>query len=118
MLGRQSLGVNKATKQAQTKEGVPDHKLHTLVRTHTIRWGNQYLQLEGNNLLRAGIDPAAEKFKRDNKGNKEAIVDPNESEEGSKAGKAVSTSEICLTSTSWEQNQELGGLLRYLYQTK
>jgi hypothetical protein len=55
-----------------------------------MRWGNQYLQLEGNNLLRAGIDPAVKKFKRDNEGNKEAIVEQNESEEGSKAGKALS----------------------------
>jgi hypothetical protein len=107
MLSRQSLGVNKAIKQAQTKEGVPDHKVHTLVRTHTIRWGNQYLQLERNNLLRAGIDPAVEKFKRDNKGNKEAIVEPNESEEGSKAGKAVSASEICLTSTAGRRTRSL-----------
>jgi hypothetical protein len=39
MLSRQSLGVNKAIKQAQTKEGVPNHEVHTLVRTHTIHWG-------------------------------------------------------------------------------
>ncbi len=50
--------------------------------------------------------------------NKEAIVEPNESEEGSKAGKVVSASEIGLTSTDWEENQELEGFLRYPYQTK
>jgi hypothetical protein len=59
-----------------------------------------------------------EKFKRDNKGKKEAIVEQNESEEGSKTGKAVSSSEICLTSTGWEENQEFEGFLRYLYQIK
>jgi histidyl-tRNA synthetase len=69
-------------------------------------------------LLRAGIDPAVEKFKRDNKSKKEAIVEPNEREEGSKTGKAVSASEICLTLTGWEENQELAGFLRYLYQIK
>jgi hypothetical protein len=62
-LSRQSLGVNKTIKQAQTKEGVPDHKVHTLVPTHTIRWGNQYLQFERNNLLLADIDPDVEKFR-------------------------------------------------------
>ena len=55
MLSCQSLGVNKAIKQAQTKEGVPDHNAHTQVRMHTIRWGNQYLQLDHNNLLRSGL---------------------------------------------------------------
>jgi len=43
-------------------------------------------------------------------------VEPNESEEGSKAGKAVSASEIGLTSADWEENQELEGFLRYPYQ--
>jgi hypothetical protein len=65
------------------------------------------------------VDPAVEKFKRDNKGNKEDIVEPNEIEQGSKAGKAASASEIGLTSTDWGENQEFeGGFLRYPYQIK
>jgi hypothetical protein len=50
------------------------------------------LQLERNNLLRPAIDPPVEKYKMHNKGNQEAIVEPNESEQGSRAGKAVSAS--------------------------
>jgi hypothetical protein len=118
MLSRQSLSVNKGIKELQTKAGVPDHKVHTLVPTATTRWGNQYLQLERNNLLRAAIDPSVEKYKRDNKGNKEAIVEPNESDQGSKAGKAVAATEIGLQSNDWEENQELEGFLRYPYQIK
>ena len=76
----------------------------------------EHIQLpiaEQNFSLCAGIDPAVEKFKRDHKGNNETIVELNESEEGSKAGKVVSASEISLTSTDWEENQELAGFLRY-----
>mmetsp|Transcript_8737 Transcript_8737/g.20960 ORF Transcript_8737/g.20960 Transcript_8737/m.20960 type:complete len:90 (+) Transcript_8737:1-270(+) len=70
-----------------------------------------------NNLLRpAIIDPAVEKYKRDNKGNKEAIVEPNESsDQGSKAGKPVPASEIGLSSDDWEGNQELETFLCYPY---
>ena len=46
------------------------------------------------NLLRLAIEPNVEKFKRDNKGEKEAIVENDESEGGSKLGKAVPASEI------------------------
>lgn len=118
MLSRQSLSVNKAIKEAQLQAGVPDHKVHTLVPTVVTRWGNQYLQIQRNNLLRAAIDPAVEKYKRDNKGNKEAIVEPNESDQGSKAGRAVPATEIGLSSTDWEENQELEGFLHYPYQIK
>jgi hypothetical protein len=38
--------------------------------------------------------PGNDLFKRDNKGKKEAIVEPNKSEQGSKAGKTVSLSEL------------------------
>ena len=118
MLSRQSLAVNKGIKDAQTKAGVPDHKVHTLVPTATTRWGNQFLQIERNNLLRVAIDPVVERFKRDNKGNKEAIVEPNESDQGSKAGTAVPATELGLGSDDWEANQELEGFLRYPYQIK
>eukprot|EP00966_Prymnesium_polylepis_P063004 1462362-Prymnesium_polylepis.1 len=83
--------------------------------TATTRWGNQYSQLSTNHLLRAAIDPAVEKFKKDNKGNKEAIVEPNESNQGSKAGRAVAATEIGLSSDS---NQDLEGFLSYRYDIK
>jgi hypothetical protein len=97
---------------------VPDHKVHTLVPTATTRWGNQFLQLQRNNLLRPAIDPVVKKYKRDNKGNKEAIVEPNESDQGSKAGNAVPATEIGLLPSDWEENQELEGFLSYPYQIK
>jgi len=82
----------------------------TLVDTATTRWGNQYLQISRNCLLRSAIDPTVEKYKRENKHNKEAIIEPNESDQGSKAGKAVAATELGLDSTDWETSQEMEGL--------
>jgi hypothetical protein len=118
MLSRQSLAVNKAIKQAQLDADVPDHKLLSLVRTATTRWGNQYCQISRNNVLRPAIDPSVEKYKKDNKGNKEAIVEPNESDQGSKAGKAVPATELGLAADDWAANQELEGFLAYPYDIK
>jgi hypothetical protein len=115
MLSRQTFGVNKAIKKIQTKEGGPDHKVHALVRMHTICWGNQYLQIERNNQCPLIL------LSRSSRGTTRATMRPSWSrtslsEEGSKAGKAVSASEIGLTSTDWEEDQELEGFLRYPYQ--
>lgn len=118
MLTHQSLATNKAIKLAQTRAGVPDGEVRTLVSTATTRWGNQYEQLERNNLLRAAIDPTVEKFKKDHKNCKEAIVETNESDEGSKAGRAVPASEIGLTPDDWECNQEMESFLSYPYDIK
>ena len=118
MLSRQSLAVNKSINDAQIEAKVPFQSVHTLVPTQVTRWGNQFEQLQRNNLLRAAIDPAVEKFKKDNKGSKEAIVEPNESEQGSKVGKAVAPAELGLSSDDWEANQELEGFLSYPYDLK
>ena len=67
----QSLAVGKAIKEAQLDAKVPAHKLRTLEPTATTRWGNQYSQLTTNCDLRPAIDPAVEKFKRENRNNKE-----------------------------------------------
>lgn len=56
MLSHQSLATNKAIKEAQLNAGITDHDVRTLVSTATTRWGNQYQQIERNNLLRLAID--------------------------------------------------------------
>lgn len=118
MLSRQSLAVGKAIKVAQLDAKVPAHKLRTLESTATTRWGNQYSQLTTNCDLRPAIDPAVEKFKRENRNNKEAIVESNESEEGSKAGRPVPASELGLDSDDWEQSQELEAFASYPFDIK
>eukprot|EP00966_Prymnesium_polylepis_P020000 460682-Prymnesium_polylepis.2 len=69
-----------------------------LVRTCPTRWGNEYLQLERNNILKLSIDPSLQEYKKANKGLKEAIVVTNDSDQGSKVGKAIAAADIGLTS--------------------
>jgi hypothetical protein len=110
--------VNKEIKQAQEGAGVPHQKVFALVPTATTRWGNQFLQLERNCLLRPAIDPTVEKFKRENRHNKEAIVEPNESDQGSKAGKPVAAVELGIDPAAWEESAELEAFLSYPYDIK
>lgn len=118
MLSHQSLATNKGIKEAQSGAGIQDHDIRTLIATATTRWGNQFQQIERNNLLRLAIDPTVEKFKRDHKNEKEAIVEMNESDQGSKVGTAVPANEIGLSSDDWECNQEMEGFLSYPYEIK
>ena len=67
--------MGKSIAEAQRAAGVPDHLVKTLTPTMVTRWGNQEKQLQTNNTLRLAIDPAVDKFKREHKGDKEAIVD-------------------------------------------
>ena len=93
--------MGKSINNAHLAADVPPDKVLTLVRAATTRWGNQYSQVSSNCKLRRAIDPAdpaVEKFKRENRSNKEAIVEDNESDHwGSKVGRAVSAADLGLT---------------------
>ena len=118
MLSRQSGAFLKSIKGMQTDAGVPDHKVLVPERTATTRWGNQFVQLLKDCVLRPAIDPSLEKYKKENKGNKEALVETNESDQGSKVGKAVAATELGLSPDDWEQSQELEGFLSYPHDIK
>ena len=118
MLSRQSGSFLKSLKDMQTAAGVPDHKLLLPERTSTTRWGNQYVQLFKDCILRPAIDPSLEKYKKDNKNNKEAIVETNESDQGSKVGQAVAASDIGLAPGDWEESIEMEAFLSYPYDIK
>jgi len=117
-LSNQSSMYNKSLKDAQIEAGVPLQNVLQPVRTMTTRWGNQYKQLEGDALLRPGIDGCLEKYKRENKGNKEAIIESNESDQGSKVGVAVAASELGLTAEDWENSIEMEAWLKYPFMIK
>ena len=117
-LSRQSLAVGKAIREAQLRASVPEQSVMTLTQTATTRWGNQYDQLSTNCVLRGAIDPALDKYKRENRNNKEAIVEANESDQGSKVGVAVPASELGISSLNWEESQEMEGFLAYPYDIK
>jgi hypothetical protein len=118
MLSRQSLAVGKGIREAQLSAKVPAHSLLTLERTATTRWGNQFRQLRTNCQLRLAIDPTVSDYKRGNIGNKEAIVETNESDQGTKAGTAVSAFEIGISSQDWEESQQMESFLSYPYDIK
>ncbi len=68
--------------------------------------------------LRIGIDACLEKYKLENKNNKEAIIETNADEQGSKVGQAVAASEIGLDLMDWDKSQELEGFLSYPFDIK
>ena len=117
-LTRQSLATGKMIADAQRAASVPEHKLLTLVRTAQTRWGNQYSQVSTDNMLRLAIDPAVHKFKQDNRGNKEAIVEADETEQGGRAGRAVPAAELGLDDEDWDASQETEAVLSYPFDIK
>jgi hypothetical protein len=64
------------------------------------------------------IDPAVDKFKRENRINKEAIVEENESDQGSKVGRPVSAMDLGLTTQEWEDTREMEAFLSYSFDIK
>jgi len=68
--------------------------------------------------LRLSIDPAIDKYKKENKNNKEAIVEANESEQGSKVGVAVPASELGLNNQDWQESLEYEAFTAYPYDIK
>ena len=117
-LSRQSGTFLKSIEETQTSAGVPAHKVMHLVPTATTRWGNQYSQLDRNNMLRTSIDTGLFSYKKANKGNTEAIVVSNESDQGSKVGKAVAAADIGMNPEQWDANLELEAFLSYPYDIK
>ncbi|KAK3284010.1 hypothetical protein CYMTET_8320 [Cymbomonas tetramitiformis] len=117
-LSRQALAFGKSLVTAQSKAGVPAKHLLTLQKTATTRWGNQYQQLNRNCILRVAIDSELQAYKQENRQNKEAIVEANESESGSKAGTPVPASDIGLESDDWDKSQELESFLSYPFDIK
>ncbi|KAK3260261.1 hypothetical protein CYMTET_30770 [Cymbomonas tetramitiformis] len=118
MLSRQSLAFGKALNIAQTKAGVPSQSILNLEVTATTRWGNQFKQINKNNLLRHAIDAELHAYKQANRNNLEAIVETNESEEGSKVGTPVAAADIGLHLIDWDNSEELESFLSYPFEIK
>ena len=106
-LSVQSRAVTDGIHNAQVEQDIPPHLILSLIQTMVTRWGNQKRQLTRNALLRPVIDAVIDKYKRENRNKKEAIVEANDSEQGSKVGRAVAASEMGLTADDWEKTIEL-----------
>ena len=65
-------------RESQQQHDIPSHRTLSTVDTMATRWGNQYKQLERNNLLKPVIEPVIEKWKREHKHKPDAIVEEND----------------------------------------
>jgi hypothetical protein len=118
-LHRQSRAVSSAVRDTQVAASIPPHKILTPTSTKVTRWGGTYLQLAQNHLLYPVFHPAVEKYKLQNRGKKDAIVESDESESGDKVGPhAVPAGELGLEPSDWDQGIEMEAFLERAFQTK
>jgi hypothetical protein len=85
-LSVQSRAVGDGIREKQVEAGVPAHKILSTHKKGATRWGGHKLMVTRNIVLRPAIDPTIDKFKRENRGKADAIVESNEAESGSKGG--------------------------------
>lgn len=117
-LKNQSRAVSDGVRNTQISAVVPLSKVLTTVDTCTTRWGNQFRQIERNNVLRPVIDPVVEAYKRDNRGKKDAIVEADDSNPTSRLGKAVPASALGLSADVWDKSLEMEAFLDHPFQIK
>ena len=118
-LHRQSRAVTTSVRDSQISASIPPHKILTPTSTKVTRWGGTYLQLAQNHLLHPVLDPAVEKFKRENRGKRDAIVESDESESsGDKGGRTVPAVELGLSPAEWDEGIEVEAFLERSWQTK
>ena len=79
-LSNQSREVTDGIHDRQVSAGIPLQKILTTTDTAPTRWGNQYLQIKQNCILRPVLDATVEQYKRNHKGRKDAIVDNDPAE--------------------------------------
>eukprot|EP00966_Prymnesium_polylepis_P326894 7382771-Prymnesium_polylepis.1 len=70
-LSNQSGSFHKSITKKQAEAGMKSFEEMKLVRTCPTRWGNQFLQLERNDVLKLTIDQSLQEYKKANKGLKE-----------------------------------------------
>ena len=119
-LSNQSRAVNSDIRGAQLSAGIPSHKILTTTRTQATRWGGTYLQISQNHLMHPVLNSAVEKYKRQNRGKKDAIVECDESEGTgtNRAGVSVAAAELGLSPTDWDEGIELEAFLERPWKTK
>lgn len=93
----QIRAVSYGIREKQENARVPPANVLSTVDTMPTRWGNQYRQVERNNTLRPVLEPTISEWKRENRSKKEAIVETDSSDSGSKLGNAVAAAAIGFT---------------------
>ena len=119
-LSRQSRAVSSSIRDAQITVGIPPHKILTTSSIAATRWGGTFMQIEQNHILHPVLHPAVEKYKRENRGKKDAIVENDESEStgNNRVGQAVAASELGLDLSEWDEGIEMEAFLLRPFQMK
>jgi hypothetical protein len=119
-LSKQSRAVSSSIREGQIAADIPPHKILSPNSIQATRWGGTFMQIEQNHLLHPVFHPAVEKYKRENRGKKDAIVDSDESESAgsNRAGSAVAASELGLSTDEWDEGIEIEAFLSRSFQSK
>ncbi|KAK3241308.1 hypothetical protein CYMTET_48913 [Cymbomonas tetramitiformis] len=75
-LTHQSLSFGKSIRKAQASANIPEASILSLEKTATTRWGNQFVQLQKNCVLRLAIDSCLQAYKQENRQKPAVILDP------------------------------------------
>ena len=105
-------------REKQLQAEVPTYKVLTTVDTMPTRWGNQFRQVERDNLLKPVLSPVVDKWVTENRMVKEAIVEADDSNPAAKVGKGVPASRLGLNATGWDQSLEVEAFLDHPYALK
>ena len=119
-LSNQSRAVNSDIRESQIAADIPPHKILMVTRKGATRWGGTFMQISQNHLMHPVLDPAVEKYKRQNRGKQDAIVESDESESSgaNRVGRAVAAAELGMSVTEWDEGIEMEAFLERPYQTK
>lgn len=71
-------------REMQESHKVPSTRVLTTVDTCATRWGNQFRQIERNNVLKPVLDFVVDKWKREHKNRLDAIVEDDDDNPQSK----------------------------------
>lgn len=106
-------------RELQQDEGVPPSRVLSTVDTMATRWGNQYRQVMRNNMLKPVLDPVLGRWKRENSGKQDAIVDANDENAcNNRIGTPVPASKLGLSTDEWDVSLEMEAFLEHPFQIK
>eukprot|EP00966_Prymnesium_polylepis_P328505 7384309-Prymnesium_polylepis.1 len=105
-------------REKQLEAQVPSDKVLTTVDTMPTRWGNQFRQVQRDNVLKPVLGPVVDQWVAANRTVKDAIVEADESNPTAKVGKGVPAARLGLSVSGWDQSLEVEAFLDHPYALK